>query len=51
LTAVVSGGVRADPPTWFTAPHATGDEKGELAYLREDSAAKPRLPADAWWWD
>jgi hypothetical protein len=51
FTAVVGGGVHADPPLWFTPEHAAEDRQGELGYVRGDSAAKPQLPADAWWWD
>jgi hypothetical protein len=51
LTAVVSGGVHANPSSWLTSTKLAEEERGELTYLHGDSAAKSNLPADAWWWD
>jgi hypothetical protein len=51
LTAVVSGGVHANAPSWFTDAKLAQEERGELSYLHGDSAPKADLPADAWWWD
>jgi hypothetical protein len=51
LTVVVAGGVRAEPSSWLAPDQLSSDENGELTYVRGDSAAKPQMPLDVWWWD